>query len=79
MIVPCAFGSPSSTKRQRACVEHHFWHLGMAGQSDYVARMVHTRDQVNSGESIYPMYGYPNLSVEICWILPMNRSRPSPL
>jgi hypothetical protein len=39
-LVPGAFGSLKLTQKAGACVEHHFWHLGMAGRSDHVAQMV---------------------------------------
>jgi hypothetical protein len=70
-VVPSAFGSPSSTKRQKACVEHHIWHLGTVGRSGHVAQTVRgitrtVHDQINSDGSTYPMRGYPNLSIGIC-------------
>jgi hypothetical protein len=79
LMIPCAFGSPSSTKRQGHVLStifgtghgRTFQPCGPDGPRPH--------DQTSMGESTYPMCGYPNLSVGICCISPRNRSRPPPL
>jgi hypothetical protein len=40
--VPIAIGYQVSVQKAGACVEHHIWHLDMAGLSSPMARMVRT-------------------------------------
>jgi hypothetical protein len=60
-VFTSAFGSPSSTKRQGACVEHQKWRTVRPYGSDGLR----PRDQINLGDYPYLVRGYPSNHVEV--------------